>query len=204
MGEHYYASDPQTGHERRELVVEVTGERLVFVTDAGVFGKRRLDPGTRLLLESVELPQAGMILDLGCGWGAIGAVVARRAPGCWVYLVDINQRAVELARFNLERNGITNAVALAGDGLAPVDGLRFDLVLTNPPIRAGKAVIYRLMAEAAAHLNPGGRFVAVVGNKQGADSYRAKVREVFGEARDLAKGSGYRVIQGVKGASGKR
>ncbi len=200
VGEHYYAQDPQARHDRRELEVTVAGERLTFTTDAGVFGKRRLDPGTRLLLENVELPETGTILDLGCGWGAIGTAVARRAPRCWVYLVDINQRAVDLARANLARNGVRNAEVLAGDGLAPVGGLCFDLILTNPPVRAGKAVLYRLMAEAAAHLRPGGRFVAVIGNKQGADSYRAKVQEVFGNARDIGKGGGYRVIQAVKGA----
>ncbi len=202
MGEHYYTSDPQTGHDRRQLAVSVGGESFAFETDAGVFGKRRLDPGTRLLLESVPLPGEGAILDLGCGWGAIGTVVARRAPGCRVYLVDINRRAVDLARLNLERNGVRNAVALVGDGLAPVAELRFDLILTNPPVRAGKAVIYRMVEEAAAHLVPGGRFAAVVGNKQGAASYRNKVREVFGEARELAKGGGYRVIQAVKGEGG--
>jgi 16S rRNA (guanine1207-N2)-methyltransferase len=88
--------------------------------------------------------------------------------------------------------------------LAPVTGLRFDLILTNPPIRAGKAVVHRLMAEAAAHLAPGGRFAAVVGNKQGADSYRAKVREVFGNAADVGKGGGYRVIEAVKEAGGEK
>jgi 16S rRNA (guanine1207-N2)-methyltransferase len=203
MGEHYYTSAPQATHDRRELAVAVAGERFRFVTDASVFSKCRLDPGTRLLLENVAWPEAGLLLDLGCGWGAIGVVAARRAPGCRVYLVDVNERAVELARANLERNDLGNAVALAGDGLAPVGGLRFELILTNPPIRAGKAVIYRLMEEAAAHLLPGGRFVAVVGKKQGADSYRTKIREVFGNATDLAKGGGYRVIQAVKEAVGE-
>lgn len=203
MGEHYYTHDPHAAHDRRQVAVKAGGEELTFATDAGVFGKRRLDPGTRLLLEHVALPGQGTILDLGCGWGAIGVTVARRAPGCRVYLVDLNQRAVALARENLARNGVTNGVVREGDGLAPVAEVRFDLILTNPPVRAGKQVIYRLMAEAAAHLVPGGRFVAVVGNKQGAGSYRRKVREVFGNAADIGKGGGYRVIQAVKEAGGE-
>ena len=202
MGEHYYSAHPDAPHDFRELTVTVSGETFTFLTDAGVFGKRRLDPGTRLLLESVALPERGTVLDLGCGWGAIGVVVARRAPGCQVYLVDINRRAVELARVNCRRNGVGNAVVLEGDALAPVADVRFDLILSNPPVRAGKKVLYRMVEEAAAHLVPGGRFVAVVGNKQGAGSYREKVRAVFGQAVDLAKGGGYRVIQGVKGAEG--
>lgn len=203
MGEHYFSREPEAGHDRRWLVVTLDGEEFTFETDAGVFGKRRLDPGTRLLLESVALPESGVILDLGCGWGAIGTVVARRAPGCRVYLVDINRRAVELARRNLERNGVGNAEAVAGDGLEPFRDTRFDLILTNPPVRAGKGVIYRLIDEAAEHLRPGGRYVAVVGNKQGADSYRARVREVFGNSRDIGKGGGYRVIQAVRDSAEK-
>ena len=190
-------------HDLRRFTVRIGDKEFTFETDAGVFGKRRLDPGTRLLLESVALPSAGAVLDLGCGWGAIGTVVGARAPACRVYLVDLNRRAVELARKNLALNGVTNGEVREGDGFAPLSGLRFDLILTNPPVRAGKAVLYRLLEEAAAHLVPGGRFVAVIGNKQGADSYRNKVREVFGNAADIGKGGGYRVIQAVQGDGGK-
>lgn len=204
MVDHYYTSDPEVAHDRRRFSVSLGGREYVFTTDAGVFGKHRLDPGTRLLLASVSLPEEGAILDLGCGWGAIGTVVAASAPCCRVYLVDINRRAVELARENLQRNGVENAEVREGDGLAPVAGLHFDLILTNPPVRAGKSVIYRMIEEAVAHLSPAGRFVAVVGNKQGADSYREKVRAVFGDARDIGKGGGYRVIQGTKGEGGER
>jgi 16S rRNA (guanine1207-N2)-methyltransferase len=204
MSEHYYVKDPQAAHDRRSLTVRLGGEEYLFETDAGVFGKRRLDPGTRLLLESVALPAEGSILDLGCGWGAIGTVVARRSPGCRVYLVDVNRRAVELARLNLERNGVRNAEAVEGDALEPFPGALFDLILTNPPVRAGKDLIYRMIEEVAAHLRTGGRFAAVIGNKQGADSYRAKVREVFGNSADVGKGGVYRVIQAAKEASAER
>lgn len=203
MTEHYYTPDPQAAHDPRRFTVQLGEREFTFETDAGVFGKHRLDPGTRLLLESVALPSCGTILDLGCGWGAIGTVVGARAPGCRVYLVDLNRRAVELARKNLALNGVNNAEVREGDGFAPFAGLHFDLILTNPPVRAGKAVIYRLLEEAAAHLVPGGRFAAVIGNKQGADSYRNKVREVFGHAEDIAKGGGYRVIQAVQEGGGK-
>lgn len=202
MAEHYYTRDPQVAHDQHELPVTLDGETFTFTTDAGVFGKRRLDPGTRLLLESVEPPATGQVLDLGCGWGAIGTVIARRAPGCRVVMVDINRRAVELARANLARNGVHNAEVREGDGLAPVEAERFALILTNPPVRAGKTVIYGMIEAAAAHLVPGGRFVAVVGNKQGADSYRERVRQVFGNATDLGKGGGYRVIQGLHSSPG--
>ncbi|MGE5507567.1 MAG: class I SAM-dependent methyltransferase [Chitinophagales bacterium] len=198
MGEHYYSSDPQAAHDPRELTVTFEGETFSFTTDAGVFGKRRLDPGTRLLLESVVPPESGKVLDLGCGWGAIGTIIARRAPGCRVVLTDINRRAVDLARENLARNGVRNAEVRQGDALAPVAGEEFDLILTNPPVRAGKAVIHSMIEAAAQRLKAGGRFVAVVGNKQGADSYREKVRQVFGNATDLGKGGGYRVIQGER------
>lgn len=111
-------------------------------------------------------------------------------------MVDINERACELAARNARLNGIANAETRCGDGFAPVEGLRFDAILSNPPIRAGKLAVHLLIEQAALHLRPGGRLVVVARTKQGAKGLLAKMTEVFPRAGELAKGSGYRVMQG--------
>ena len=177
----------------------VRGVSLNLGTDAGVFSKNRLDSGTELLIESLPLtPGLRAILDLGCGYGPIGLTVAKLLPEATVYMSDINERAVELASRNAAANRITNVVLRAGEGFAPFAGQPFDLVVTNPPIRAGKAVIYPLIDRAPAALRPGGTLVAVILTRQGAKSLERKMAEVFGNVCELEKGGGYRVIASTK------
>ena len=155
MPEHYYTASPASKHDERRLTVRALGVELSFTTDAGVFSRDGLDTGTRALLEALP-PLSGRVLDLGCGWGALGGVLAKVYPQARFVLSDINARAVELARRNLRENGLGNAEAVCGDGFAAVEG-KFDWILTNPPIRAGKQVIYALFAQAKDFLAPGGK-----------------------------------------------
>ncbi|MFO7264882.1 MAG: class I SAM-dependent methyltransferase [Limnochordales bacterium] len=198
MTEHYYTAKPQAPHRPREVAIELRGRRYVFLTDAGVFSKGRVDPGTRLLIEHLPLPVTGWALDLGCGYGAIGLVIAAESPQAQVLMVDVNERAVELARKNLARNGVRNAQVLVSDGYAAVGDVRFALIASNPPIRAGKRVIYPWVDEAYARLEPGGRLLMVARTSQGAKSLAKKIAEVFGNVTEVAKGSGYRVMEAVR------
>lgn len=198
MTEHYYTVKPQAAHRPGEVTETLRGRKYVFFTDAGVFSKGRVDLGTRLLIEHLPLPAAGLALDLGCGYGPIGLVIAAESPAAHVIMVDVNERAAELARRNLERNGVRNAEVLAGDGFAAVGSRRFKLIVSNPPIRAGKRVVYPWVDEARERLEPGGRLLMVARTSQGAKTLAKKMADVFGNVTEVAKGSGYRVLASVR------
>lgn len=198
MSEHYYTAEPRTKHDIRRWQTVLRGKTYTFYSDAGVFSKDRIDAGSKLLIEAMEIPQNAQVLDLGCGYGPIGIVAAHLAPQGHVVLIDVNRRAAESAERNLQENGIRNAEVRVGEGFSAILGMRFDVILTNPPIRAGKRVIYPLMEQARDHLNPGGRLYVVIRTSQGADSMRKHLKGLFGEARDVEKESGYRVIVSEK------
>jgi 16S rRNA (guanine1207-N2)-methyltransferase len=199
MTDHYYTSHPDVDHETIGFSVTLRGVTLTFKSDAGVFSKHRVDRGSKLLIESLRLMEGDRkVLDLGCGYGPIGLVIAGLLPQATVYMSDVNERAVGLARTNAAVNRITNVRIAAGAGLAPFAGEKFDLIVTNPPIRTGKTTIYAMIEEGYAALNPGGRFVAVVATKQGAKSYERKLAEVFQNVVEWEKGGGYRVVAGQK------
>ena len=167
MSDHYYTENPNSEHDERRLTVVALGNPLTFTTDAGVFSRDGLDRGTEVLLDALPA-LSGRVLDLGCGWGAVGVALGRKYPDLELVMTDINARAVDLARRNLAQNGV-RAQVLQGDGFDPVEG-EFDAIVTNPPIRAGKAVVYGLFAEARDRLNPGGALYVVIRKQQGAPS----------------------------------
>lgn len=198
MSDHYYTARPEAAHDERRFTATLRGMEFTFTTDAAVFSRDRVDFGTQLLIETMEIAPDAVVLDLGCGYGPLGAVAARLAHRGKVYLVDVNERAAELARRNLAENGIANAEVRVGDGLAPVQGIPFHVVLTNPPIRAGKAVLYRLVDEVHQALVPGGSFWMVIQKKQGAPSMKRRLEEVFGNVIDVARQAGYHIFRTVK------
>jgi 16S rRNA (guanine1207-N2)-methyltransferase len=201
-GEHYFTPSPSAKGRRLTLEITLRGQALRFVTEAGVFSRERIDRGTRLLISEMEIGPADRVLDLGCGYGPVGVVAAKLAPQGHATLVDINERAVALARENLALNGIGNAEALAGDGYAPVGERRFDVIALNPPVRAGLPVVHWLIEGAAAHLAPGGRFYLVGRTQQGVIRLEKKMSEVFGEVEEVGKGGGYRLYVARKAAEG--
>jgi len=195
--EHYYSPAPASP-ERPATIRLPAGERTLTLTTAGgVFSRGRLDLGTRLLLKALEplLPQAGSLLDLGCGYGPVGLWAAARFPGLRVVLTDINERAVALCRRNISYNRLNNATALQGEDYRAVGGDTFDLIATNPPIRAGKAVVAGFIAGAPAHLVPGGSLLLVARTSQGARTLARVMGEYFAVVEEVEKGSGYRVYR---------
>lgn len=198
MTEHYFTPRPQVASHELEFSAELRGWPFRFVTDRGVFSRGHVDRATALLAGALELPAAARVLDLGCGYGALGIVAARLAPAGHVILVDINERAAALAQRNLALNGITNAEVRVGDGVAPVRDLTFTDVVSNPPFRAGKAAVYALVEGARTVLEPGGRLWLVAGNKQGAPSLKRFLAGLFGSVTDVARGGGIHVLRAVK------
>jgi 16S rRNA (guanine1207-N2)-methyltransferase len=195
---HYFTPPPPSEAPGRERIVrfEDGGRLYRFRTAPGVFSRGGVDRGTRLLLEAVEAGDARTILDLGCGYGPLGIVLAGRSPRARVTLIDVNPRAAALAAANAKDNGVPNAEAHTGDGLAPAGDTRFDLIVLNPPIRAGRAVVVRLLREAHEHLAPGGRFYLVARTSQGARTLARCMAGVFGEVREVERGGGFRVYEG--------
>lgn len=192
MSEHYYTENPRSAHDERQIEVKALGRTLRFTTDAGVFSRDGLDRGTEVLLNA--LPELeGRVLDLGCGWGAVGVSLGAKDPGLEIVMTDLNARAVELARRNLLQNGV-RAEVLQGDGFAPVTGT-FDAIVTNPPIRAGKAVIYGLFDRARDFLNPGGSLYVVIRKQQGAPSALRHLQEQYRTAGVVDRGGGFWVIR---------
>lgn len=196
LSEHYFSARPATGHARQEIHARLRGRDYVFITDKSVFSRERIDFGSQLLIEAMSFPADARVLDLGCGYGPIGIVAADLAPRGFAYLSDVNARAIELARENIALNRIRNAGARVSDGFAdlPPD-LVFDAIVTNPPIRAGKATVYGLLDAAAGRLAPGGSLWVVVGNKQGADSLQRHLEEVFADVEVRERRAGFRVLR---------
>lgn len=198
MGDHYYSSQPGAAHERRTIEAELRGKTFKFISDAGVFSKTGVDYGSRVLIDALTLNEDSNVLDVGCGYGPIGLSAAYLAAKGHVTMVDVNARAVQLARENARLNQIENVTILESDLFAAVQGQMFDVILTNPPIRAGKATVHAIFEQAAVHLKEGGSLWVVIQKKQGAPSAKARLEELFTSVEEVTKDKGYRIFQAIK------
>ena len=194
MNDHYYTRVPQSESKPVECEYTYRGIPLVFRTDAGVFSRGEVDTGTQLLLEALPEEMAGDILDLGCGWGVIGISIARKWPGTRVTMADVNTRALDLSRENAKRNR-AEVTCVESDGMEAVKGQAFDAVVTNPPIRAGKQVIYRMFADAAQSLKAGGTLYLVIRKQQGAESCMKYLQTLYASVEKLDKSGGFWVLK---------
>ena len=194
---HYYTDNRNLIENRKDHSFRFSGHLFTFTTDNGVFSKTEIDEGSEILLSVISEKQLhGNILDLGCGYGVIGITLKTLFKDASVTMVDINPRAVELARINCVRNSAP-CDCYVSDGFEQIHET-FDHVITNPPIRTGKKVIYGMFEQAYAHLNPGGALTAVIRRKQGAESAVKKFQEIFGNCTVLERERGFWVIQGIK------
>ncbi|TLS35528.1 class I SAM-dependent methyltransferase [Pseudalkalibacillus caeni] len=199
MGEHYYSEKPRVKSEPQTIKSNLRGRSLTFTTDRGVFSKDNVDFGTRLLVEVFEFPDLeGDVLDVGCGYGPIGLTVAASEPARKVSMVDINERAVELARQNAHKNNIENVSIMQSDRLETLKDHHFAAVLTNPPIRAGKDVVHDIFEQSFQVLKPGGELWVVIQKKQGAPSAIKKLEESFETVKIVQKSKGYYILKAVK------
>ena len=192
---HYFSPDPDSRLEYGLIDTVLRGRRYRFLTASGVFSAKRVDTGTRVLVEAMPLPGAGRLLDMGCGIGVIGLVAALESPGLDVTLTDINPRATMVAARNVERMGLGNVRVLTGSLYEPVEGEMFDVVVSNPPISAGmRKVVEPLVRGARAHLAVGGRLLMVVQSNKGGRTLAGFLDKWFGGHEVVDKKSGYRVL----------
>lgn len=194
--EHYFTSSPKS-QERFGLVRAcLCGTFFEFLTASSVFSKRKIDSGTRLLIEAMVLPEKGCVLDVGCGYGAVGITVAKLNPKLHVVMTDVNARAVRLTKKNVELNRVTNTEVLYGFFYEPVEDLKFNSILSNPPVSAGMDTVKSIIVGASSVMAAGGSFQMVIRSKIGAKLLPALFSETFGDCEVVARESGFRVLMG--------
>lgn len=199
MKNHYYSETPGTESKRETWDFILNDEKFRFTTDAGVFSKKEVDFGSRVLIESFVPPEVpGDYIDVGCGYGPIGLSLAKAEPDRTVQMVDINERAVELAKVNAQANKVDNVKIMKSYLFAEVKDSDFAAVITNPPIRAGKAVVHQIFEDAHRKLCIGGELWVVIQKKQGAPSAMEKIEELFGQVETVAKKKGYYILRAIK------
>ena len=194
---HYYKYDPTLKSNKKDISYTFKGEVVHLVSDSGVFSKERVDFGTNVLLNSLSdelLDKSKTILDVGCGYGAIGVCIAKKYPNKNVLMIDINDRCVELVLENINNNKLNNAKALKSNVYQNIVG-EFDLIISNPPIRAGKDVVFEVVSGAKPHLTQGGALIVVIQKKQGAPSLEKKMQEVYGNCDIVSKEKGYYILK---------
>lgn len=202
MAEHYYTESPES--EIREIRFDETmlGVTLHLTSVSGVFSfSDRVDRVSALLIRHfAPSVQDGAILDVGCGYGAIGLFLKALHKRQVVAMTDINNRAADYATINMERNHL-HAEILRGSLYEPVQGRRFSDIVSNPPFAAGKALLLELIKRAPDHLHPGGSLWLVAHHNKGGETLRKAMAARFGNVADVAKEGGVRVYRSTLAAS---
>jgi 16S rRNA (guanine1207-N2)-methyltransferase len=190
----YFAEQPSAAHRPGTVHLVLPDVHLELATDSGVFSPGRLDPGTRLLLDTAPPPPPeGDLLDLGCGYGPLALVLASRSPSARVWAVDVNQRALDLCHGNAAAAGLVNARCVpAGSPELPAS---YQLIWSNPPIRIGKPALHDLLTTWLARLAPGAAAYLVVQRNLGSDSLQRWLGEAGWQAARFAARAGYRVLE---------
>lgn len=195
---HYYQNNTNLKSEKRIVEYTFHGKRVKLNADNGVFSKDRVDFGTNVLLNALEINEdVHSVLDVGCGYGVIGVSIAATYENINVTMVDVNERAVELANENIIKNNCLNAVCKKSSLYDNVSD-SFDMIISNPPIRAGKNIVHGVCEIGYNHLNKDGSIWVVIQKKQGAQSLMNKMQEVFNNVEVVKKESGYFILKSVK------
>jgi 16S rRNA (guanine1207-N2)-methyltransferase len=193
--EHYFTRVPTSRMRQWTIRETLRGRSWSFRVASGVFSGRSVDAGTRLLIETMRIGPGDRVLDLGCGYGVVGLTAAALARKGQVWLIDSNERAAGLAAKNAADHELSNTHVIVGDGAAAIRSASLDVVVTNPPIRAGRRAVTAFIDEAWRVLRPGGRFYLVARTAQGARTIAKLIAERFGTVAQVRATSGYRVYE---------
>lgn len=188
----YFENDNTLKSEEKIKKVIIKNKEYSFITDNGVFSKKGLDFGTRSLLENIDLTKiSGKVLDFGCGYGPIGICIAQNT-NAEVHMIDINRRSLELARKNVDLNHV-NVTIFESDIYNNVKE-KYDFIISNPPIRVGKTILYKILFEAKEHLNESGELLIVINKEQGAKSVMKDLSTSY-KVELIAKNKGFYIIR---------
>lgn len=191
---HYFENDNTLKSEEKIVKVKINNQDFEFITDNGVFSKKGLDFGTRTLLESLPLDKIkGSILDFGCGYGPIGIYISRNTTAK-VHMIDINRRSLKLARKNVGLNHV-NVKIYESDVYSNVEE-KFDFIISNPPIRVGKEILYKILFEAKEHLKKNGELWIVINKNQGAKTIAFDLKKEY-TVEIITKKKGFYIIKAV-------
>lgn len=198
--DHYFTAEPASDGELQRRVVRLAGRDVEVVTAGGIFSPDGVDRGTRVLLDEAPAPPAeGTFLDLGCGWGPLALTLALESPAATVHAVDVNARALDLARRNARALGCTGVRVTRPEEVDP--DVRFDLVWSNPPIRVGKQVLHEMLTTWLPRLREGGTAYLVVQKNLGSDSLQRWLLQTLPDLMGAvqvsraASSKGFRILQ---------
>ena len=199
---HYFSEVQDVKSVKKIINYEIKNEKFEFLTDNGVFSKTKVDFGTDVMLrtflnENKKLENI-RILDIGCGYGVVSVVVKRFFEKAKILSTDVNERALELTKKNIQKNNRTDDFEVRKSFVFDNISENFDMILSNPPIRAGKQVIFEIYEKSFFHLNKNGKFYCVIQTKHGAKSTKKKLEELFGNCTTLVIEAGYRIFRCVK------
>lgn len=195
---HYFQNDETLGSKPRTVNYSFKGVDFSLTSDLGVFSKNELDRGSEILIKTLlPLNLGSKLLDLGCGIGPIGLTLAYFTPRLNVTCSDVNTRALSLCERNAQQLKLSQVTILQSDIYEKIEG-KFDSIVSNPPIRAGKKVTYEIYKGALSHLVDGGSLYIVIRKKQGAESVKDYLEELFGNVAVLAREKGYFVLKATK------
>ena len=196
---HYFDIDPSLASKERTIEYFIDGRTITLVSDNGVFSKDKIDEGSFAFLKViVPLRLSGKILDLGCGYGPIGLTIALTSPEARVDLADINTRARALCEKNAQLLGLSPRVTVLQSNIYENIEGKYDSIVVNPPIRAGKAVTYAMYQGAYTHLIDGGSLYIVIRKNQGAPTASKFIESLFGNIALLKRDKGYYIYQAKK------
>lgn len=204
MGQ-YFDNDPSIKSNQKIISFVIANKQFDFISDNGVFSKGKIDTGSIVLLKALikHANISGNILDLGAGYGTIGLTLASLYREAKFLLVDVNTRACTLARMNMSRFNLNNVEIIESNSFSNIDERVFDIVITNPPIRAGKKVIYDMFLKAYEHLAPNGRLYIVIRKDQGANTASKYIESVYGNCTLINRDKGYYIFEAIKEESVK-
>lgn len=192
---HYYRNDDDLKSQKRVLNLYINDNKLSFVSDVGVFSNTQIDYGSYTFLKTLLKENKVVdLLDVGCGYGVLGITLKYLKHAINVDMVDINNRAVELCNENIKNYKLDNTNCFVSDGFSLVEK-KYDRIVINPPIRAGKKVIYKMFEDSVKHLNEKGALYIVIKKSLGAESSIKKLSELFNNVEVLNKDKGYYIIK---------
>jgi 16S rRNA (guanine1207-N2)-methyltransferase len=196
MNEHYFTENPTSEIKEKVFSYTIKNKTLNFTCVSGVFSfEQKIDKASELLIENY-IPTGKSVLDVGCGYGAIGLFINSIFPEQRVHLIDINSRALEYTAKNAFKNNL-NVNTFRSDLFSDIGEAKYDDIVSNPPIAAGKKVYTQLINESLNYLNPSGALWIVAFHNKGGSTLKEIMRSRFGNVEDIVKSGGIRVYKSI-------